>query len=202
MSERKLTDDEIMKALEVCIDGYCITNNCPLYSEEDNNDISRCTARMSKAALELIKKQKEKIDAYACINHLLEQDIANRDEMLKQKVEVVYEDFMKDYKCILEENESIYNELAELRKEVERLEAYNENLKSANAHVLGTLQDEIEKAKSETVKEFAEKAKQAICDNTYPDFDKDHKPVNVWKSKDGYDAIDELAEQILSEVTA
>lgn len=43
--------------------------------------------------------------------------------------------------------------------EVERWKAYNENLKAANAHVLGTLQDEIEKAKQETIKEFAERLK-------------------------------------------
>ena len=40
-------------------------------------------------------------------------------------------------------------------------------------------------------KEFAEKLKQAICDNTYPYFDKNGKPVNIWNT-DGFDKIDEL----------
>lgn len=49
----------------------------------------------------------------------------------------------------------------------------------------------IERLKAETVKEFAEKVEQAICDNTYPYFDKDGKPVNIWNT-DGFDKIDEL----------
>lgn len=47
---------------------------------------------------------------------------------------------------------------------------------------------------AKAVKEFAEKLKQAICDNTYPYFDKDGKPVNIWNT-DGFDKIDELLKQ-------
>ena len=53
------------------------------------------------------------------------------------------------------------------------------------------LEIEKENVREETAKEFAEKLKQAICDNTYPYFDKDGKPVNIWNT-DGFDKIDEL----------
>ena len=47
---------------------------------------------------------------------------------------------------------------------------------------------------AKAVKEFAEKLKQAICDNTYPYFDKNGKPVNIWNT-DGFDKIDELLKE-------
>lgn len=52
---------------------------------------------------------------------------------------------------------------------------------------------------AKAVKEFAEKLKQAICDNTYPYFDKNGKPVNIWNT-DGFDKIDELLKQYGVEV--
>ena len=58
-----------------------------------------------------------------------------------------------------------------------------------------------EDIRAEAVKECLEKVAQAICDNTYPDFNKDGKPVNVWKAREGYDAIDALAKKIIEEVT-
>lgn len=50
-----------------------------------------------------------------------------------------------------------------------------------------------------TVRKTAERIKQAICDNTYPDFNKDGKPVNVWSAVNGYDAIDKIVEEMLNE---
>ena len=54
--------------------------------------------------------------------------------------------------------------------------------------------DRIEQVKKTAVKEFAEKLKQAICDNTYPYFDKNGKPVNIWNT-DGFDKINELLKE-------
>ena len=48
--------------------------------------------------------------------------------------------------------------------------------------------------KKNVVKEFAEKLKQAICDNTYPYFDKNGKPVDIWGA-DCFDKIDELLKE-------
>ena len=54
--------------------------------------------------------------------------------------------------------------------------------------------DRLRAEKKNVVKEFAEKVKQAIADNTYPYFDKNGKPVNIWNT-DGFDKIDELLKE-------
>ena len=54
--------------------------------------------------------------------------------------------------------------------------------------------NKVKQAEIEAVKEFAEKLKQAISDNTYPYFDKNGKPVNIWNT-DGFDKIDELLKE-------
>ena len=48
-----MTDNEIIKALECCADGYCDTGNCP-YSHID--DINECTSQMAQTALYLINR--------------------------------------------------------------------------------------------------------------------------------------------------
>ena len=53
---------------------------------------------------------------------------------------------------------------------------------------------------TDVVKNFAERVVQTICDNTYPDFDKNGKPVNIWKAREGYKAIEELAKNLMEEV--
>lgn len=51
------------------------------------------------------------------------------------------------------------------------------------------------------VKNLINQLPQAICDNTAPDFNKDGKPVNVWKAKNGYDAVFALIKQILTAIS-
>lgn len=118
-----MTLNEICKALECCCTeaGLNACEECPY----DMCDDLSCADQVCKDAIELIKKQQEKIDMLEVIKKLNEQDIADRDEMLKQKVEVVYEDFMKDYKCIREENDGLYAELAEARAEIAVLKKVN-----------------------------------------------------------------------------
>ena len=50
---------------------------------------------------------------------------------------------------------------------------------------------------ADTVRKMQERLKQAICDNTYPDFNKDGKPINVWKATTGYDVIDQIAKEMV-----
>ena len=51
-----------------------------------------------------------------------------------------------------------------------------------------------------TAEKFAERLKKAICDNTYPYFDKDGKAVNIWKAIEGYDKIDEICKELVEGV--
>ena len=50
----------------------------------------------------------------------------------------------------------------------------------------------MEKQMIELALEIFEEIEKVILDNTYPDFDSKHKPVNVWKATAGYDAFYEL----------
>lgn len=80
--------------------------------------------------------------------------------------------------CELEQSWELFardKEIDRLRAEIERL------TEEHNRHKV-------------VVKEFAEKLKQVICDNTYPYFDKNGKPVNIWNT-DGFDKIDELLKE-------
>lgn len=55
--------------------------------------------------------------------------------------------------------------------------------------------DEAPAANVAPVDEIIEAVKKIICDNTYPSFDHNGKPVNVWKAREGYDALDALKEK-------
>lgn len=48
-------------------------------------------------------------------------------------------------------------------------------------------------------REIFEEIEKIICANTYPDFDANHKPVNIWNACSGYDAIDELKKKYREE---
>lgn len=71
------------------------------------------------------------------------------------------------------------------KREVEILEAelsrYTENLMQMR-----------EQDKQNIAREIFKEVEKVILDNTYPDFDSRHKPVNVWKATTGYDAFYEL----------
>ena len=87
-----------------------IRAGCPISRE--------VTEKALAAALANIKERDGKIEQQEVIIHLLQQDIADRDKMLEQKVEEVYADFMLDYKAMREELDGCYEDLDELRKKV------------------------------------------------------------------------------------
>lgn len=80
-----------------------------------------------------IERLKKENDHRKNIITLLEQDIADRDDMLQRKVEDVYADFMNDYKIMKDELDALYDKGVEQRKEIDRLRAalkkYGDTLK-------------------------------------------------------------------------
>ena len=54
-----------------------------------------------------------------------------------------------------------------------------------------------DKIKAEAYKECIEKVEEIICDNTYPDFDINHKAVNIWKAE-AYKNINNLLKEMES----
>ena len=55
--------------------------------------------------------------------------------------------------------------------------------------------------KVKVAREIFEEIEKVILDNTYPDFNREHKPVNVWKATTGYDAFYELKKKYTGEKT-
>lgn len=83
--------------------------------------------------------------------------------------------------------------IKELEFEKRMLEAQNRNYRQF-CDDAGKVRDRI---KADTVRKMKERLAQAICDNTYPDFNKDGKPVNIWKATTGYDALDQITKEML-----
>lgn len=57
-----MTDNEIIKALEYCVDPNTTCHNCVLHNENDLvSDIGDCARRLKKQTLDLINRQKVEI---------------------------------------------------------------------------------------------------------------------------------------------
>ncbi len=83
----------------------------------------------------------------------------------------------------------------EKRAEIERLNVELKAMRgAANSYKLhyGNM-------KAEVAREVLDRVTDAIVQNTYPSFDKDGKPINVWKTASGYRAIDALRKEMESE---
>lgn len=55
----ELNREQIEKALECCVSGYCYRDGCPLCEHGGEDDIKECTTELAKNALSLIKKLTE-----------------------------------------------------------------------------------------------------------------------------------------------
>lgn len=106
------------------------------------------------------------------------------------------------------ENERLEKELETEKNQVIRLESQIGRLLSMNQAKLDTIHDLQEEnnwynetlntTKAEAYKECIEKVEEIICDNTYPDFDINHKAVNIWKAE-AYKNIDDLLKKLIGE---
>lgn len=66
-----------------------------------------------------IKAMEDELDKYRNSISLLEKDVADWRKLAESKVEEIHPEFMRDYKCMEEELEGVYEELAELRGKLE-----------------------------------------------------------------------------------
>lgn len=108
-----------------------------------------------------VKAFTEELDKHNVMIQLLEGDISDRDKMLEAKVEEVYADFMRDYKCMREELDGLYDEYAEIKKksktELDILEstitqkeeeAYNRGYAEASKEILEEIEKQIDRSLS------------------------------------------------------
>ena len=100
--------------------------------------------------------------------------IINAISLIKELTEEKY-DIECSYKALKRDNERLYATCTEFERNLHTVQA-------------------------DAVRKTQERLKQAICDNTYPDFDKNGKPVNIWNATTGYDAIDQVTKEMLEGV--
>ena len=91
--------------------------------KENPSDVIVALAEEIEQYRARIRAMDDELDFRCGIVRLLEREVADRDAMLEQRVEVVYDDFMRDYKIMREELEGAWEELTEARAELEKIEA-------------------------------------------------------------------------------
>lgn len=126
MSERKYTDEQIVKALECCINADCL--NCPQWSEEWYSGM--CNDFL-KSVLDLINRQKADVDKLQEVNADLNESLrlaaeANKD--LKAEIERLREDVL-EVTAILGEIE-----LRNAQIKAEAIKEFAERLKANMCH--------------------------------------------------------------------
>lgn len=129
---------------------------------------------LQQQVLDLIKRQKTEIERLQSMN--------------QAKLDCIHD--------LQSENEELTNEVDSLKKQMEWLTGYNQNLMSANT----ALSEEIFIAKAEAYKEFAEKAKENFQNIEYS-ADTDRKTVWVLHSV-AAETLDNLLKEMIGEKNA
>ena len=80
------------------------------------------------------------------------------------------------------------SEVEELKGELAIAERHEKDARALFKDAVIQLQN----ARREVAREIFEEIEKIILDNTYPDFNREHKAVNIWKATTGYDAFYEL----------
>lgn len=136
-----MTDEQIKKYTEV-------KERLRRIGKENPADAILYLAMKAEAYRSKIKALEGRLDKLHVINKLHEADNADLQKQLEQKVEEVYPEFMRDYKCMCEELDSIYDELEELTKERDELQKrlLREETKKGDVHPRLTPEKPIEEA--------------------------------------------------------
>ena len=153
MEEKKLTDEEIVKALDICYNSTCCTNECPYFNKNGRNFCMEGKA-FYKNLEDLINRQKAEIERLKGFLQTFKTVIKEKDEQIEQRLEEVYADFMKEYKIAKQDLKESLEREVELQKQVD--EAYQQGFSDGNAYE--TKMDELalkyEQAVKDTAKEI------------------------------------------------
>lgn len=192
----KLTDNEIIKVLECCVGDAEGKNcfDCPLYEIDD------CQAHMYLDALDLINRLQAELK--------VSNEALNNSIKLNNRLETQNKDLAETVHNLTLEKDALFDKAEELKAEVERLKdeicIQYKIIDERGAEVfrqdrcIRTLHEKLEIDKAEAYKECIEKVEEIICDNTYPDFDVNHKAVNIWKAE-AYKDINNLLKEMVGE---
>ena len=92
MTDKKLTDNEIVKALEFCLDTSPSTcKNCPLFNATNSTMV--CSKIATKSALDLITRQQEEIERLKGWDNLLK---AEKHSLIKSEAIKEFAERLKD----------------------------------------------------------------------------------------------------------
>lgn len=168
--DKKLTDEEIVKALECCTTNGASCKDCPAFVKVDRSNCKKYFC----GALDLInrlqeEKQNLEIELQAMRNAA--NGFKAENENLKLDIATLEaKNFAKDK--LLEKAEIKLEEAEDTiqyaNKELKKVEAENERLKycnESNISSIATLHEQLKTAKAEAYKEFAKKLK--------------HKAINI-----------------------
>lgn len=179
MSERKYTDEEIVKALECCfINRKC--TGCPARHRE-HDDI--CLRYVGKEALEMFNSPKAEIERLQEVNADLNESLrlaaeANKD--LKAEIE----ELEYDRKLIFDEGKTWQEKANALQVELDAMRGAANSLKM-----------HYENARAEAIKIFAERLKKSYYDlPTMSDEEGEYDYVCM-------EALDEFIDNLVAEMT-
>lgn len=155
MSERKYTDEEIVKALECC-QSHTITDcrDCPNRASGDN-----CVNELMRNALDLIKRQKAEIAVLTtAVDNSTKEFLKLHDEYQDQKADI---DKLQEVNADLNESLRLAAEAnKDLKAEIERLRSMNQS----KLDIIHDLRAGLEAERAEAIKEFAERLHKGIDD--------------------------------------
>lgn len=192
MTDHKFADDEIIKALELCskLDlSFEECDKCPYKGECGTKD-----GNMPADALALINRQKAEIEAkeeeYADLlgqRNAVEMMLNRANEEI-ERLNTVHADMTESLRLAAEANKDMQAEIERLKKIGN--DKTSEVLRHATA--IGELHKQLETAKSEAIREFAQRLKKKMY--PYNGVDKKKYAINAY-------AVEQAIECIAKEMT-
>lgn len=153
MTDQKITDDEIIKALELCskLDlSFEECNKCPYKGECGTKD-----GNMPADALALINRQKAEITRLITSNSQLEARVCE-DRTAIERLQAVHADMTESLRLAAEANKDMQAEIERLKK------IGNDKTSEVLRHdaAIRELHKQLGNAKSEAIKDFAQRLRE------------------------------------------
>ena len=128
MEEKKLTDEEVIKALDICYTSPCCTNECPYFNKNGRNfcvenkalykDMKRIVQEHAEQKAEIERLTEKNVELLKTINAINDLNIKlhNGSIDLKKQVNELTEDRNKQRKLYVKEFAEHANHLGEFEK--------------------------------------------------------------------------------------
>lgn len=157
MTDHKFTDDEIIHSLKVCsTDGDC--SECKINPHKGN--YGYCTSLAIKTALDLINRQKNALEREIYNGLKADEEI----EYLKAEIERLQKLGAAATRRLVEVKAEANKEIERLNKEVDRLS----QCVLCHDGIVSDLEKDVFNAKSEAIKEFAQRLKTLKIKPEFP----------------------------------